>query len=75
MPDPLDIRAARARLGLTQEAFGRAFGVDGKTSRDIIGTVSRWERGERQPSPQLVALVRLALDLPAVRQRLGLGAE
>jgi len=42
---PAYLVALREALHLTQEAFGRAVGVDKMT-------VSRWERGTRKPSAQ-----------------------
>jgi len=39
-----DIAAAREAAGLTQLALANAMGIDPQT-------ISRWERGERRPSP------------------------
>ena len=48
-----DIRAARARLGMTQAALSQALGVTSTT-------IARWERGEIVPDhPEMI---RLAID-------------
>ncbi|MFZ5540706.1 MAG: helix-turn-helix domain-containing protein [Pseudomonadota bacterium] len=39
---PLDVKAIRERVGLTQEQFSARFGVS-------LGTLRHWERGDRQP--------------------------
>lgn len=46
-----ELRAIRKRLGLTQEAFGRALGYQGPNIRKII---SRLETG-KQAVPRLMA--------------------
>lgn len=38
-----DIRAVRERSGMTQRQFAAAFGIG-------LGTLQKWERGERRPS-------------------------
>jgi transcriptional regulator with XRE-family HTH domain len=61
-----ELKAARHSLGLSAEAFARAFGI--ASGRTVRG----WESGERNgkaaPVPDPVALlVQLALALPAAR--------
>ena len=52
--------AARLEAGLTQQEFARAAGAS-------LGTVRKWERGERSPSGAARMLVRiLARDLALV---------
>lgn len=40
---PIDVRAIRKRSGLTQQRFADTFGIG-------LGTLQKWERGERRPS-------------------------
>lgn len=42
IPETIDVKAIRAKLGLTQEAFARRFGFSPNTLR-------HWEQGLRQP--------------------------
>jgi len=54
------VAAARLEAGLTQQEFARAAGAS-------LGTVRKWERGERSPSGAARMLVRiLARDLALV---------
>ena len=47
---PMDIKAVRAKVSMTQEEFARAFGIS-------LGTLRHWERGDRKPGgPALVLL-------------------
>lgn len=66
-----ELKSARHALGLSAESFARAFGV--ASGRTVRG----WETGERNGAPATIPqpiaiLVNLALDLPAVRARLGI---
>lgn len=55
-----DIRAVRERSGLTQAQFAETFGIG-------LGTLQKWERGERRPSGAAKSLLRvMQADLPAV---------
>jgi DNA-binding transcriptional regulator YiaG len=67
---PEELKAARAKLGLTQAEFAKAFQVD-------LRTVGGFEQGARngRPStipPPLALLVRFALRHPAIRRELGI---
>ncbi len=42
VPNRVDVRAIRSRLGLTQEAFADRFGFS-------VNTLRHWEQGKRQP--------------------------
>ena len=54
-----DIRAVRERSGLTQRQFA-AFGIG-------LGTLQKWERGERRPSGAARSLLKvMRANLPAV---------
>ena len=49
-PRPVDVKALRARVGMTQEQFAARFGFSAATLR-------QWERGDRTPrGPALVLL-------------------
>ena len=51
-PSPDQVRALRARLGLTQVQFARRFGF-------IIDTVQQYEQGRRRPSGPASTLLRV----------------
>lgn len=51
MMTPADLKAARARLGLTQRALGERLGG----YCDI--TICRWERGKRRTIPKAVIVL------------------
>lgn len=42
VPDEIDVAALRARLGLSQTAFARAFGLD-------LAALQAWEQHRRRP--------------------------
>lgn len=49
-PRPVDVRALRSRIGMTQEQFAASFGFS-------TATLRHWERGDRSPhGPALVLL-------------------
>jgi putative transcriptional regulator len=57
---PGDIRAVRERSGMTQQQFAATFGIG-------LGTLQKWERGERRPSGAAKSLLKvMQVDLPAV---------
>jgi putative transcriptional regulator len=61
-----DIRGIRQRSGLTQRQFAATFGIG-------LGTLQKWERGERRPSGAARSLLRVMQgDLPSVIKALGL---
>jgi putative transcriptional regulator len=60
-----DIRAVRERSGMTQQQFAATFGIG-------LGTLQKWERGERRPSGAAKSLLRvMQADIPAVVRALG----
>jgi putative transcriptional regulator len=60
----VDVRAARKKLGLSQDRFARAFGVS-------ASTVRKWEQGQRRPTGAARVLVRVIERNPeAVRHAL-----
>jgi DNA-binding transcriptional regulator YiaG len=58
---PAAIRSARKRLALSRDNFALRLGFTGDDRRR---TVSRWESGERKPSPQTVTLIKQLLAKP-----------
>ena len=60
----LDVRAIRAKTGLTQEAFAQRFGFS-------VNTLRHWEQGKRQPEgPARSYLKVIDADPEAVRRAL-----
>lgn len=60
-----DIRKVRKQSGLTQTQFAAAFGIG-------LGTLQKWERGERRPSGAAKSLLRvMQADLESVVRALG----
>lgn len=49
---PVDVKALRARLGISQEAFAGRYGLD-------IATVRNWEQGRTTPEGPAAALLQL----------------
>ncbi len=41
-PQALDVKAIRAKVGMSQTEFASSFGIS-------VGTLRHWERGDRQP--------------------------
>jgi len=62
--EPIDIKAVRAKVGMTQAEFATAFGIS-------LGTLRPWERGDRKPrGPALVLLNVVAKEPEAVLRAL-----
>lgn len=60
--EPLDVKAIRARLGMSQEAFAQAFGLSVTALRD-------WEQQRRAPRGPARALLRVIDREPAAARR------
>ncbi|HIF9436999.1 TPA: NadS family protein [Photobacterium damselae] len=57
---PVDVKAVRNNVAMTQAEFASTFGIS-------LGTLRHWERGDRMPrGPALVLLNVLAKDPQAV---------
>ncbi len=57
---PLDVKAIRRNVSMSQSEFATSFGIS-------LGTLRHWERGDRQPrGPARVLLNVLARDPQAV---------
>jgi putative transcriptional regulator len=57
--DQTFVASARLKAGLTQQEFARATGAS-------LGTVRKWERGERSPSGAAAMLIRILARDPAL---------
>jgi len=62
MRRPTDVKALRARLGLTQEQFARTY-------RLPLGTVRDWEQGRARPDAPASALLAVIEREPEVTRR------
>lgn len=63
-PRPIDVKAVRRKLGMSQTAFAAAFGIS-------LGTLRHWERGDRTPrGPALVLLNVVECEPEAVLRTL-----
>ena len=61
---PLDVKAVREHIGMTQAEFATAFGIS-------LGTLRHWERGDRAPrGPARVLLNVVAREPKAVLRAL-----
>jgi putative transcriptional regulator len=64
VPAIVDVRAVRRRIGLSQAAFARRFGINPRTVQD-------WEQGRYRPDPMARALLTIIAREPeAVRRAL-----
>ncbi|HEX4110944.1 MAG TPA: helix-turn-helix domain-containing protein [Stellaceae bacterium] len=59
VPDTVDVAAMRARLGLSQSAFARSFGLD-------VDAVQAWEQGRRRPDRAARILLAVIAQEPEV---------
>ncbi|ABC23860.1 helix-turn-helix domain-containing protein [Rhodospirillum rubrum] len=65
IPAPIDVRAIRAKLGMTQEQFAGRFGFS-------VNTLRHWEQGKRQPEgPSRAYLLVIDRAPDAVQNALG----
>lgn len=57
---PMDVKAIRSKVGMSQSEFASSFGIS-------VGTLRHWERGDRRPhGPARVLLTVLAEKPEAV---------
>lgn len=59
VPETVDVRALRERLGMSREEFAIRFGLDART-------IEAWEQGRRQPEPATRILLKVIERDPAV---------
>jgi len=62
VPDRIDVKAIRAKLGLSQNAFAARFGIS-------PGTLKNWEQGLRDPDAQARVLLTIIDREPEAVQR------
>jgi putative transcriptional regulator len=64
VPEQIDVRAVRAKLGMSQHSFAARFGVS-------LSTVRNWEQGRRRPEgPARVLLTIIDREPEAVERAL-----
>jgi putative transcriptional regulator len=64
VPERIDVKAIRSRLGMTQEEFAACFGFS-------VNTLRHWEQGKRQPEgPTRAYLIVIDKAPGAVRKAL-----
>jgi putative transcriptional regulator len=62
VPDRVDVVAVRRRLGLSQAAFARAFGLE-------LTAIHAWEQGRRRPDRAARVLLAVIAKEPAAVMR------
>jgi putative transcriptional regulator len=64
VPDTVDVKAIRKRLGLTQAAFAQRYGFE-------LSSIRNWEQGRRQPEgPARLLLLVIDKEPEAVHRAL-----
>lgn len=56
-PSPIDLKALRKQINMTQEEFAATFGIG-------LGTLRHWERGDRKPKGAALVLLNLVQKDP-----------
>lgn len=56
---PLDVKAVRSKVGMSQREFAASFGIS-------LGTLRHWERGDRQPHGPARVLLNVVAKEPEV---------
>jgi putative transcriptional regulator len=62
VPEAIDVKAIRAKLGLSQETFALRFGFSAAAVRD-------WEQGRRQPEQAARVLLMVIEEAPQTVER------
>ena len=57
IPERVDVKAIRKRLGLSQASFASSFGLS-------LYTLRNWEQGKRQPEPAARAYLKVIEQAP-----------
>lgn len=58
VPEQVDVKKVREKIGLTQNEFAATFGIS-------LGTLRHWERGDRRPHGAALVLLNAANNAPA----------
>lgn len=56
-PQAIDVKAIRAKVGMSQTEFASSFGIS-------VGTLRHWERGDRQPHGPARVLLHVVSKQP-----------
>lgn len=56
---PPDVKAIRAKVGMSQSEFALAFGIS-------VSTLRHWERGDRRPQGPALVLLNVVAREPAL---------
>jgi len=56
---PIDVKAVRQKIGMSQSEFASAFGIS-------LGTLRHWERGDRKPRGPALVLLNVIAKEPRV---------
>src|SRR5215471_13835646 len=57
LPQPIDVKAIRKQVGMTQMEFAAAFSIS-------VSTLRHWERGDRMPQGPARVLLRIVATAP-----------
>lgn len=56
---PMDVKAIRSKVGMSQSEFASSFGIS-------VGTLRHWERGDRRPHGPARVLLTVLAEKPEV---------
>ena len=62
IPESVDVRAIREKMGLSQSSFANNFGLS-------VYTLRNWEQGKRQPDPAARAYLKVIEKVPDIVTR------
>ena len=58
---PVDVRALRLKMGMTQQTFAHRFGLP-------VTTLRHWERGTRKPTGTALVLLHVIRENPRLKR-------
>jgi len=62
VPDHIDVKSVREKLGMSQPAFALKFGIP-------LATLRNWEQGRRRPEAMARVLLRIIDDNPKIVEK------